>query len=204
MLEAHASSVFIIPDNLKAASFTNGDGNPVAVPPETAYMQLKAGDRPQNNLRRRDAFEQVDKAYGDTDLSTPLSAFLSEQGQMFKREIRPETSVKPLRPKFFNAGVEHKTIISNDRDDGNARLNLLDMTEVSQFFCNFLKHHVYTGGLTSRFNFRAASRILLGRDSKRLSAIFRFNFQGLSTVSGSPGVSSGSFRGASKPTLAKC
>jgi hypothetical protein len=134
-LETYGASVFVVPDNLKASVVSTGDGHLVSASAEIPVYHLKASEAPASSLRRRDVFEQVDKAYGDSDLTTPLSAFLSEQGHLIERETRADTiKLKPsFRPKFLSVGgVSIKSAV-DQVDDDNTGLNLLDITEVSQF-----------------------------------------------------------------------
>jgi len=105
-LEDHAACLYITPDNAKheGSSITNGHGQFLPDYKRESYAaaytpgQLSVNDRSssggslelarekENKQRRRAVLRSTDKAYHENELLTPITGFLSEQGQLYNRE----------------------------------------------------------------------------------------------------------------------
>ncbi|CAB9508037.1 DENN domain-containing protein 5B [Seminavis robusta] len=126
-LEEHGSSVYVTPDNakLEGNTITSGYGRILSDSKREAYATTfyspsaaasikESSSLPGNEefrrrndrgstVRRRNVLRTVDKAYQENELLTPITGFLSEQGQLYGRE--PARQIRVHRSgmgKIFN------------------------------------------------------------------------------------------------------
>ena len=167
-LEEHGSLVYLVPDNAKheGKTITHGHGQVLPDSKRESYAAASvpffgaASDRASTagseefrreerpTLRRRNVLRAVDKAYQENELLTPITGFLSEQGQLYDREpVRHlKTQKSGTMGKLFNirrlrstshASLQddelgHSSNPTNQPQPEGAHGALLDLEEVSQ------------------------------------------------------------------------
>jgi DENN (AEX-3) domain/uDENN domain/Putative GTPase activating protein for Arf len=168
-LEEHGSSLYVAPDNakLEGSTITTGHGIIISDAKREAYAttfysplvtgaikessslpDTEAYGRSERRptARRRTVMRAIDKAYQENELLTPITGFLSEQGQLYDRAPAQQVKVqkigmgyifKPLRrlrsqtslPEEDASG--HFNATTQNQAHSQQHGSLLDLEEVS-------------------------------------------------------------------------
>jgi hypothetical protein len=130
-LDEFGASVYVLPSTGRYGSLTTAEGKLIPDAERDSYAHVNALEIADSPPRRKDIFGSVDKAYGDNELLFPISGFLSEQGQLYEREVDSHKE-KPGSAKFRFLRRNRHGNTSFDDDEREVHDNLLDISEVRE------------------------------------------------------------------------
>jgi hypothetical protein len=135
-----AACVYVMPDSQKVGTITTGEDQELNSMELPSYAVTISSEFPSNSTRRKDVFNDLDKAYRDNELLVPISGFLSEQGQFYGQEEQSPSNGKKKIGKYkflrTNRNLSGGSSASFTSHAGSPRKsqpdeNLLDIMEVS-------------------------------------------------------------------------
>lgn len=100
-LDMFAAPAYLLPDNGRVGGITHGtEGTPLPYADKDLYAQ-GSPNVTSSRARRRELFENVDKAYTENELVQPMAGFLSEHGQYHDGgEATPATTERQGRARI--------------------------------------------------------------------------------------------------------
>jgi hypothetical protein len=148
-----ASTAYVTPDTGKIGIITTGAERPLSNAERELYAQSSAAEVPSaRKVRRKDIFQNVEKAYNENELIEPISGFLSEHGHLYESSVPDAVSAKRKKPlafvkkivrgKSLDSSVHSQRNLSSHYSDGDLMDSLLDMYEVRELeqLRNFLAY----------------------------------------------------------------
>ena len=146
-LEEHGACIYLAPDNAKVEgnTITHGYGEVMADSKRESYAATSVpffgvtssvtsergsttgsgefGREKRPTLRRRNVLRTMDKAYQENELLTPITGFLSEQGQLYNREPargRLKAQKSGTMGKMFNIRRLRSHVSTYDKESAHS------------------------------------------------------------------------------------